>query len=534
MPVTAVLRALEAGDNTGAEAALKPLLGAEPENPHFLRLLAITLSRQDRMADAEAVLRRCVAAEPSADALGFLADVQYRLHAFADCEATLERVVDLGAATAAQYRLLAKLKSVAGNVREAQALLRKALDRAPDDIELMVAYGDSFSATPDEACAVYEALLPRVAGQLHLTSYLLKRLTLQRARANRISAGLLPDTSSSWQDTCVWPDPEGLARLHQALVAEVGAGSSARAGAYVDLGCVALLHQNWAMAEALFAHVRNAMREPVTDCAAFGAAFHEPLEKWSDADIFAGLAPVQQVLMLRPQAPVTLFLASDYGYFTRFSLQFVKSLEAAGVRADVQIHLLDGKPAQWSDAAAALSFAKTVRVGLSAEASGVMEQGLAQARLYYHAVRFIRLYEEVKRTGRATWLLDADVYYGRDPASVFEQFKGFDVALCGVPSSFEPTLKIAGGCVGIAPTAPGLEYARRVAAYIAYWKANDRWTWGVDQLGLYSCYARMYELNRLPATQFLDRDVCARVGERDSVFQFPAGIEKYAPRDKKG
>ncbi len=528
MTMAAVLSALEAGDDAAAEAALAPLLAAKPDDPPMLRLQTALLFRQNRAQDALPVAQRYAQAEPSADSLTFLSDIQYRLSAFADYEATLARLIRMDAVTLDQLRTLAKVKMLGGKMAEAQEVLRQAMLRAPDDVEVMAAYGDSFADSPDRAVAAFTAMLPKVAARPDRTSFLVKRIMLHQARANRIAAGRDPDYADSWQEICAWPDQAGLARLHQALIAEVTAGDRARGAAYVDLACVALAHQKWDFAESALAHVRGALPDPVADCATFGGTLHRTLEQQGDEEILSGLAPVQHVFRLGPQSPATLFLASDYGYFKSFTLPYVQALEAAGVRADVQIHLLDGDTAQWAAAAAALAFARTVHIGLSAEASGALTHGILKARVYYHAVRFIRLYQEVKRTGRPTWLLDADVNFLRSPIPVLKGFKDFDVAVRGNPTWFEPTWKFAAACVGIAPSERGLEYARRVAAYIAYWKGRDQWSWGVDQIALYACYARMCEVGRQPATWFLNRDVFCAPGDTGGVFQFPGGIRKYA------
>lgn len=526
MLMAAVLGALQAGDNAGAEAALKPLLAQHPDDPRLLRLLATALVRQNRPEEAEPPLRRLVAAEPSVDSLSFLADVQYRLHHFAACEETLARLIAMDAASSEQIRLYAKVIGGKDDGLQARAFLRDAMERT-GDVNLMAAYGDTFGSDPARAALEFEALLPRVAARPDQTAYLLKHATLHRARANRIARGLHPDFAASWEEMCAWADPEGMTRLHQALVAEVTGGPQVRGGAYVDLACTALVQQNWGLAEALLTRVRGKLREPAAACAAFGQAFHEPLEAWGDAEILAGLAPARHMFRLSPQAPATLFLASDTSYFKQFTLPFVKALEAAGVRADVQIHLLDGDTGEWASAAADLAFARCVHLGLSAEASGALTEGIEKARVYYHAVRFIRLHQEVQRTGRATWLLDADVNLLCTPLPMFKAFKDFDVAVRAIPAWLEPNWKFAAACVGIAPTDRGLEYARRVAAYIAYWKANGCWTWGVDQMALYSCYARMCELGRPPATWFLGPDIFCGPGDGTGVFQFMSGIQKY-------
>ena len=195
----------------------------------------------------------------------------------------------------------------------------------------------------------------------------------------------------------------------------------------------------------------------------------------------------------------------------------------------VQVHLLNGPPAAWDEALAAITGFSAISVGLSAEDSGMETRSSTHARLYYHAVRFIRFYQEVKRSGRPMWILDADVRVLRDPRPVMDSLSGVDLALGSNPCAFEPILKLMACCVGLAPTPRGLAFGRRVAAYILHMKEVGTWGWGVDQTALFSAYAYMDKASGAPATGFLDSSAISLNIDPSGAFQFPSGINKYYP-----
>lgn len=481
------------------------------------------------LLSAEAIARQVLDQEPSPEALGLLAQVQYRKHAFADSEATLDRMIAEfpEAVAVAQFQQLAKLKSAAGKPDEARAVFARAKALHPDNFDLMINYADTFGDVPARACAELEACLAQVGDARDKTSHLVKCIMSYRARDARAAFGPMASFAQSWPETCRWPDAEGIERLRKALMAEIGDGQSARVGAYLDLGCIAMWAGNWQGAEQLLAHVRNNVPGTFADCLVLDAGFHAKIEARPDTEAFADLAPVQHLVQPPFQTGETLFLAADPHYFRRFIVPFLADMEKAGAAADIQVHLLDGTEPVWSEAAQELAKFRALRVGLSAEASGAAAQGPVYARIYYHSVRFIRLYQEMVRTQRPIWMLDADVNFVRDPRPLLASIAGHDIALRTNPYCFEPNWKIMGGCLAMAPTPGGLAYARRVAALIAQWKGTGKWTWGVDQLALILAYIRMCELKQEPKTLFLRPDAICDLGETSGVFQFPAGIKKF-------
>jgi hypothetical protein len=211
-------------------------------------------------------------------------------------------------------------------------------------------------------------------------------------------------------------------------------------------------------------------------------------------------------------------------------LPFLRQLEAMQIPVAVHVHLLDGVETEWADARGHLEGLRHVAITLTAEASRAAAQGRPYARNYYHAVRYVRFYEELQRAKKPMWMLDCDVQLLRDPRLFLASLKTVDLALRTNPCSFEPMLKITASCVGIAPTSRGLEFARRVAATVIHWKNRGTWNWGVDQIALFSAYGHMSAQGREPTTLFLDNVAMNdKVGDTGAI-RFMSGIDKFAAR----
>jgi hypothetical protein len=495
----------------------------EPLDLTALLQRADELARQGAFQEAASLLTPLAVTSPTPSVLHLLEEIQFALRDLVACEATLDRFVALAPEQVppSQYLRLAKLKGMQNKTDEARDVLRQGLAAHGRDFNLLGSYAD----TLDHADA--HDLLERFAvegGTVNgMVSPIRKRQNMYRAAANRLAQGLPIDRGLSWEDTCTWPDPEGLSRLKQALLREV-TGASYQVDSLLDLACVTVLSQRWTRAGRLFDKIRATVKrrtKTFADYAAFGDAFHAELACIGDDDILAALpAPAFQ-------SPATLYLASDLKYFTRFTLQFLRALEAKGIPADAHVHILDCRQSDWHDLRAALAGFNTIRVALSVEDSGATDQGDALAKVYFHAVRFIRFYAELKRTRRPMWLLDADVDLLQDPMPLLQQLDEFDLALQTNPCGFDPASKFKAACVGISPTVRGLDYARRIAAYIFYWKRRGEWWWGIDQVALFSSYAYDASRGEAPRTLFLDTTAVRGLGQTGGVFYFPAGLVKF-------
>lgn len=461
----------------------------------------------------------------SREVLDRLSLIQYERRDFRACERTLERLLIIAPdAPLAIHQRLSKAKAADGRPDEARDVIARAAAARPAATEFVAAYADMLP--PSAAISALEKHLELVRGDPVRTAYTLLRMSATRAAGCRAERGL-PPHGTSWDDTYHWPDHEALPELKDALTNEIVAGSS-RASVWADLACIAVAEGNWERAGDCFTKLRNGPKRSAADFYAFGRAFHAGLDALSDAEIVSGLAPVERLTSPPVQSSASIFIGCDPVYFTRFTLPLLRQAEAAAMPLDVNVHLLDGTPAVWAEIARLISEMKSVRVTLTAEASGATLQGGTYARLYYHAVRFVRLFEELKRARRPLWVLDADVRLLRDPRALFASMERYDLAINTRPAEFSPSLKITAACVGLAPTPRGLEFARRVAAYITYWKNRSAWGWGIDQVALFSSYAHMSAEDRQPSTLFLDDTAVNWRTGNNGVIKLIPGMDKYS------
>lgn len=487
-----------------------------------LRAEAGVLRRSGRLEDAQALL---AAAPVTAENLTVLAEIQYERRDFAGCDRTLSQLIAL-APTRAQlstFRQLAKIRWTTGGSQAAIAVMREALAFHPGETDFVAAYADTLPV--DEAIAELTRHLREIEGDPSRTAYILLRLTWLRAPRIRADKGL-PHYGTSWPDTYQWPDAAALGPMEKAIKAEIAMGSK-RVTALLDLAYIALARGDWETVEKHLATVRNGEKRTPADFTAFGAAFHEGLAAMSEADIFCGLVPVQRLAGATPHTGPVIFMASDEKYFTDFTVPFLRQLEAMRISLDVHIHLLDGTDTDWTAAREIVESLSGLRIVLTAEASGARAEGQNYARTYYHSVRYVRLYAELKRSQLPMWILDCDVTLQSDPRALFASLAHYDLALRSAPSHFEPNLKMSATCVGVSPTPKGIEFVRRVAASVIHWKDRGTWNWGIDQIGMLSAYAYMSAVGREPKTLFLDDAAMNNAAGDTGVIRFLSGIRKH-------
>ncbi len=483
------------------------------------------------LSSAEKFVTAHLAVRPDdTDALGLLADVQDRRKDVHACAATLDRLMELAPSRieVPKYRMLAKLHIHGGNPEKARAVLARALLVHPGNLDLHVMHANLAGGLA-ETCEALEGVLAKFSHDAVAESVILNSITVNRAKLSR-AARALPDDGLSWEDTSAWPDPEGLERFRRAIVERMK--RTQRGELVLDAACIAAWDRKWDRADQLLEAVRAHHAGTFADYTAFGSTFHEGLDRYDDETILGLLPPVRHILAPPHQAGETLLLASDPKYFRQFTVPFLHSLERMEVPIDVQVHVMGGGEAVWRDMAAGLDRFRHARVAFSAEDPGPFAVGLTNVRLYCHAIRFVRLFQAVARTQRPTWVFDVDVFVQRDPRPLLGRLAAFDVSIRTNPCLLTPPGRLAGNLVGISPTARGLEYARRVAAYILHWKEAGTWAFGIDQVALDSAYVHMDRTGLAPKTHFQGRADASNGVAGDSIFYFPTGANKYIAATK--
>jgi tetratricopeptide (TPR) repeat protein len=236
----------------------------------------------------------------------------------------------------------------------------------------------------------------------------------------------------------------------------------------------------------------------------FSPDFYQRIASKSDDDLRAGLPPVVNLVHAEFSADPIIYLSCNYDYFADFGRPMLLSINEVARNAQVHLHIMDPPP----DIATRISdFQKLIpntNLAVSAETVGVIEKGVNAARCYYHAVRFIRLYDHLKHYRRPLWLMDVDAVLNRDPQVMFESASDADIAFRARPGRWEPWNQHNASVLGINPTPLGFEYLRLVAAYVAEFYAKDRLRWGIDQLAMYGVHEYMRDAGRAPNVKLLD------------------------------
>ncbi len=520
--------AIQGAEPAKAELLLREILEVEPNHVSARYWLGQSLIAQGRVQEAKQIyLKLIISVGLSSESLTALSSTQYILNEYKNCESTLEILIrTYPESLPFFYRRLAKIKVAFGKVSAACDVLAQAYRQHPDDIEILAAHAAILSDEDTEAaCRLLESGLDAPHVSLAHKSFILKRALVFRGLQYRRMLSL-PETAISWPDACGWVDRTSLRNLVKSLNSELP-HPGLRIGVLLDFACAAICRQDWSAAEQYLAHVRQDHLGTFADVTTFDPAFFATLEQMDEGAILTDLPPLVTLLNAESGGAPWLYVACDPIYCRKFTLTFLKSLETKSPGAAVHIHLLDGEPSGWADLVAEVGQFKNLRIGMTAEASGVSKADHARTRYYFHAVRFVRLYQFIQAKRQAAWLLDADVFLAADPAETLLKIQSADLAICALPGGFEPHLRILGGCVGMAPTPRGLEFAKLTAAYIMHWLRTERYFWGTDQVAMLAVYAHLVTQGRETNTLFLHHDTVGLNKDGSGIFRFPTGINKY-------
>lgn len=447
---------------------------------------------------AREVLRLAAEKFPdNADVLTEYAVAQFQTKQFVESIPTLERITALSP-SAPIYRALFKMKKNAGDKAGALSAIREGLERFPLDVALARSCLDQAVATA--AQAAMRAAVPTMAdaGQRSDT---LRYLTEMQAAKNRAVAGL-PQEAVDWADLVRWADPAGMAALASSLEDELRSPAP-RAAAVGERAMAAVAQMDWTGAEHWFARARAQTTHSVADVAVFDPEFFKRLERMTDEDICSPFPPTCEVVARHTWPSGMAYVSCDPKYFELFMPRFLQSLAEAGAAAGVHIHLLDGAEADWARLAASLPTYEGISVSMTAEGGQRRTFLGPAARYYYHAARYVRLYQYLKQNLRPVWIMDVDLVAELDPTPMFDLLQHHDFCATTSPVSFEPWAKLHAGLIGIAPTVAGLRFCRLVAAYVSTWFQKGNLQWGIDQLALFAAYFYLEQQGQAPATRFL-------------------------------
>jgi hypothetical protein len=236
-------------------------------------------------------------------------------------------------------------------------------------------------------------------------------------------------------------------------------------------------HTEARMHKAFCARVRGDLLEAETclrDLWGGSVLFNDGFYGELEGESLSGLPDVIDVKTQDFDGPV-IYLACDMAYFTQFAKPLLGSIDAVAPGSNVHLHVMNAGDVQ--------AFCAT----LSSTKIAISTETCPAEKTYYHAARFIRMYQYLVRYKQPLWLMDVDGLLNQDPRPLFDAEA--DVSLVGHAGRFEPWFQFNASVVGVNPTQNGIKYLRLVAGYISHFR--DKLWWGIDQMALYGVYEHL-------------------------------------------
>lgn len=515
--------AVDRKDWPAADALLRARLAAAPDDVAVLLNLGRVAYHRGALADADRFLNKAAlrgAGEPSWLLLGRVFAAQRRdTEALRAYKAVLKGNPDHFEALVAAGELRSRNGDRAGALEH----YRRAVAARPDDADAALKYAQTLWDTdPEAAVATTLAALPRAA-DLPTKARALQSALWQVEFIERIRHGQMPYHAPRLEEL-FFTYAGAYLRDFEAAYAAL-AEASRDPAAQVGLGLARFCRGDRHGAEALFRAAGAA--GGILDAARFSADFHAGLRAMPEADLIHGLAPVT---VLRP--PVrdsggVLYLSCDPVYAANFGLPLLCSLRKASPDTPVHLHLIDATAEDTARFTAFLEHLAPLRFALTAENPGLAGLPKQDARIYFHAVRFIRFYEALKLYDCPLWMTDVDAIAHAPLSGLFARLADKDIALRIRPGRLEPQNQFSACAVGAAVTDRARAYLRQVAAYIAYFHRRGELKWQIDQLALYSVFADLNDRNLAPALGLLsDTDIVLDRYDRGTLWM-TAGAQKF-------
>lgn len=360
----------------------------------------------------------------------------------------------------------------AGLTREAAAQYLKQLDDEPSDFGLLERY--AFAAAnhsrPD-AIAAIDRYLERV-GQ-NSFEYLTKAVALKIPYVEAEKRVALGQSDYSTDDVDEPPF------VHAAMDAEFlrifahnWLQRAPLPSAYVFAAKAGMIAGDYEGVGPLLRQARQCRIDPRNDAVYFGGDFFKDMDE--AAPRFVNKLPPVQFPKISGVSR-RIFLGCDHRFYLKHGAALVRSLRDEGSWGPaIHLHVYD-PPVGFSAPADVYCSTEYPRVGGDT------------AKLYYAAIRLVRLWQLMESDGIPTIMLDADLFVGKPLHDLFDRLEKVDVALCRMPGRLHFHTQFNASVVGF--NASSLSYLRRVAGYVAKCFEMNVVPWCLDQISL-NCILR--------------------------------------------
>jgi hypothetical protein len=199
----------------------------------------------------------------------------------------------------------------------------------------------------------------------------------------------------------------------------------------------------------------------------------------------AALVPIRDIPPGNPNHVV--MVSMDQNYAQKYLSGFVNSYQQYSDQG-LMVHLMDCE----------YPFVEEVK---SREGFGIVAEWPEAGRVYYHAVRFIRMAHLMANYGKKWWLADADILFSGDMTEIFD-LPG-DLVWRARPGRLEPWNQINACLFGCSDW----NYLAAVAGYIHRLGVENSLHWGADQMAMWAVY-KSHQATTLSVSLLDYRQLC--------------------------
>ncbi len=511
-----------------AAKAIQRALNIDPRAPRLLYAAAIIATRLGNFDEAEKFARDAVQAAPVAGHVLALADVLKEKAAYD--EALKYYLLILQKLPKDPQSLIGTAEIYEQTGRRTLAInqFEAALAAAPQDMNLFRRFSKLVPFRESaRAFAALERARPSDDAPIGLRLDYAGVYVTWKEAAERASRGL-PSGAQSLSDRFFHFAIDERDR-YEAMVDSVLSNDPSNVHAATAKATCLLVRGKRKDAEKYFKIRATAKPDTLYSNVVFNDEFYKTLENKTDDDLFGHFPDVTYILDPVFDDRAVIFLSCDYKYFNKFAKTLLLSINSAAKQPQIHMHIMDAPEQELSAVKKFTATLNNTKIAVTIESPGMRERGMDAARHYYHAIRFIRLYQSLLRHKRPLWQTDVDGLVRNDPWQVFDAIGDADVALWGHTGRWEPWNQFNASMTGICPTEKGIAFSRLVAAYIAHFHSNDNLHWGIDQLATYSVYEYLVDQGRAPRATTLPDAVIDSECRDSSIIWSNGGISKFHP-----
>ncbi len=301
--------------------------------------------------------------------------------------------------------------------------------------------------------------------------------------------------------------------------------------AYMIKGIVNFVRKKNQNAQDFFDMVSKYSNNKMTRAIRFDDEFFSHLNDFDTIKLIKHLPKLLEVKERNIFENDIIYLSCNSDYFNYFTKPLLLSINNQTEKTSVHIHIMDSDTRHTEYALDFCSLLTNIDISISVERPKLPPNDINYARSYFHAIRFIRLYQHLLKFKKRLWLMDVDALFNQSPKFLFNKFKNKDISLRIRPARLEPWNQFNACLFGVNYSKKAINYLHKIAAYIAYFHQNAELPWGIDQLAMYASYNNIDTKNK-PSIGFMDDKVLDYEYNKDGLVWCSSGSIKFAALNK--